>query len=80
MVDSKKQLGLICTIAFLFWPAVEPTAAKLSWLEQIEVETFAELREVERFQLKAAEGGGLSGDEDERTDLLKPAEGEGARS
>ena len=55
MVDSKKQLGLICAIAIWFWPAVEPTAAKLSWLEQIEVETFAELREVERFQLKAAE-------------------------
>ena len=55
MVDSKKQLGLICVIAIWFWPAVKPTAAKLSWLEQIEVETFAELREVERFQLKAAE-------------------------
>ena len=34
----------------------------------------------ERWLSKAAGGGGLSGDEDERTDLLKPAEGEGARS
>ena len=55
MVNSKKQLGLICAIAIWLSPDEEPAAAKLSWLEQIEVETFAELREVERFQLKAAE-------------------------
>ena len=55
MVDSKKQLGLICACAVWLSSAVELAAAKLSWLEQIQVETFAELREVERFQLKAAE-------------------------
>ena len=53
MVDSKKQLGLICACAVWLSSAVELAAAKLSWLEQIQVETFAELREVERFQLKA---------------------------
>ena len=55
MVNSKKQLGLICAVAIWLCTPVEPTAAKLSWLEQIEVGTFAELREVERYQLKAAE-------------------------
>ena len=34
----------------------------------------------EGLELKAAGAGALSGDEDERTDLLKPAEGEAARS
>ena len=55
MVDSKKQLGLICAFGIWLFSAVEIVAAKLSWLEQIQVETFAELRELERFQLKAAE-------------------------
>ncbi|MDP6795799.1 MAG: tetratricopeptide repeat protein [Verrucomicrobiota bacterium] len=55
MVDGKKQFGLICALAIWLLPTQESAAAKLSWLEQIEVETFAELRKVERFQLKAAE-------------------------
>ncbi len=54
MVDSKKRLGLICACAIWFFLFTAPEAARLTWLEQIEVETFAELREVERFQLNAA--------------------------
>lgn len=43
----------LAAIALLAIPA--PPAAALSTMEQIEVETFAKLREVERYQLKIAE-------------------------
>ena len=45
--NSRSSGGLLFTIPL--------TAAKLTWLEQIEVSTFGELRQVERYQLKTAE-------------------------
>ena len=48
----KKSNGIVAAAAAPFLPS--PTAAKLTWLEQIEVNTFGELRQVERYQLKTA--------------------------
>ena len=55
MAHSKKSIKIIAalTSALAFTPTL--AAAKLSWLEQIEVNTFGSLRQIERYQLKAAE-------------------------
>lgn len=46
---------LAIVLAMMFLPAAAALGAALTGLEQMEVNTFAELREVERYQLKIAE-------------------------
>ena len=46
---------LAILLAMMFLPAAAALGAALTGLEQMEVATFAELREVERYQLKIAE-------------------------
>ena len=46
---------LAILLAMMFLPAAAAMGAALSGLEQMEVKTYAELREVERYQLKIAE-------------------------
>ena len=55
MAYSKKSNGIVAAAAALLFFTSPLTAAKLTWLEQIEVNTFGELRQVERYQLKTAE-------------------------
>ena len=53
-LTAKNQTRIVAAAAALLLPG-PLTAAKLTWLEQIEVNTFGELRQVERYQLKTAE-------------------------
>ncbi len=53
------RLGIVLAI-IIFFPAA--SVAQLGALEQMEVKTFAELREVERYQLKIAEKHYLAGE------------------
>ena len=55
MAYSKKSNEIVAAAAALLFFTSPLTAAKLTWLEQIEVNTFGELRQVERYQLKTAE-------------------------
>ena len=55
MAYSKKSNGIVAAAAALLFFTSPLIAAKLTWLEQIEVNTFGELSQVERYQLKTAE-------------------------
>ena len=55
MAWSNKSNGIVAAAAALLLFTSPITAAKLTWLEQIEVNTFGELRQVERYLLKTAE-------------------------
>jgi len=55
MAYCKKSIGIIAALTVWFAFTSSLPAAKLTWLEQIEVDTFGSLRQVERYQLKASE-------------------------
>ncbi len=55
MAYSKKTIKLNIILLASFLAITQLPAARLSWSEQIEVNTFGKLRHVERYQLKAAE-------------------------
>ena len=55
MAYSKKTIKLNVILFTSFLATIYPSAEKLSWAEQIEVDTFGKLRQVERYQLKSAE-------------------------
>ena len=55
MVNRKKSIRVAVALIAIFTAHSSLIGAKLTWLEQIEVDTFGELRQVERYQLKTAE-------------------------
>ena len=55
MAYSNKTIKLNIILLASFLSVIQLSAARLSWTEQIEVNTFGKLRQVERYQLKAAE-------------------------
>ena len=55
MAHSKKTIKITIILIISLLPLTSIPAANLSWTEQIEVDTFGSLRQVERFQLKTAE-------------------------
>lgn len=55
MVNRKKSIRVAVALIAIFTAHTSLIGAKLTWLEQIEVDTFGELRQVERYQLKTAE-------------------------
>ena len=64
MVRSPKKIRLITSLAILFamfYPALSE-AARLDYLEQMPLEAFAKLREIEKHQLKIAEKFYLKGE------------------
>ena len=64
MAGFTKKIGLILTAAFFSSSLLleQVSAARLGYLEQMPLEAFAKLREIERYQLKIAEKFYLSGD------------------
>jgi len=55
MAYSNKTIKLNIILLASFLSIIQLSAASLSWTEQIEVNTFGKLRQVERYQLKVAE-------------------------
>ena len=55
MAHSKKTIKITIILIISLLPLTSTPAANLSWTEQIEVDTFGSLRQVERYQLKTAE-------------------------